>query len=184
MFFFGSTEPGQISRIVGPEDFLPLPTILPPYHSSAPSVLPGFDDPVVNDIVDNCTILRHYCQQQPLPLLHPLLIQTPKPLRQRIEHLRPLPQRPLLAQGDRKNPLLLFTFQRIFIVGGVVGSAIRIYVDGIGRETGYKWARVGRRGVDFERAPVSLVKEIFVDCLQEVEKVGGGMVGGGWGGHE
>lgn len=36
--------------------------------------------------------------------------------------------------------------------------------------------------MDFEGAPVGLVEEVFVDCLQQVEEVGG-MVGGGWGRH-
>lgn len=38
--------------------------------------------------------------------------------------------------------------------------------------------------MNFERAPVGLVEEVFVYCLQEVEEVGGGIVGGGWGGHD
>lgn len=38
--------------------------------------------------------------------------------------------------------------------------------------------------MELERTPVSLVEEIFVDGLEEVEEVGRGVAGGGWGGHD
>lgn len=62
--------------------------------------------------------------------------------------------------------------RRIPIVGGVIGSAVRIDVDGIGWDTSYEWARIGGRSVGLEKAPVSLVEKVLVDYLQEVKEVG------------
>ena len=136
----------------------------------------------MHDIIHNSAIIPQRSQQHslptppslPFPLLHPSI---PRPLLPNpIKHLREPPQRPLLGQMRRQNPLPLHLHLSPILVRHtrfqLLDLLVRMHVDPLRGQAGYQrsgqWG-VGEGGVgmDGEGGPGVLVLEVVEDLEGE-----------------